>query len=69
MNYSSQAVISAVKSADVAILCVGIDTSYESEGLDRTTLDLPGYQMQLIQDAHSVGMKNEFYELLRNWYF
>lgn len=54
-NYNQEAVISAAKQADVVVLFMGIDTSYESEGLDRTTLNLPGNQAQLIEDAHSVG--------------
>lgn len=44
-----------MKEADVTILVMGIDTSYETEGLDRSTLELPGKQAQLIQDAKSVG--------------
>ena len=55
-KYDSTSVITAVKSADVAILFMGIDTSFESEGLDRSTLELPGYQLQLIKDAQSIGL-------------
>jgi hypothetical protein len=55
-KYDATSVITAVKSADVALLFMGIDTSFESEGLDRTTLELPGNQLQLIKDAQSIGI-------------
>lgn len=37
------------RAADVAVLVVGTGPEFESEGLDRTTLDLPGAQNELIE--------------------
>ena len=43
--------VNAVKSSDVALVFVGLDQSQEREGHDRTILDLPGVQLQLIQSV------------------
>jgi beta-glucosidase len=45
-----QEAVSAARSADVAILVVGLDAEWESEGYDRQTMDLPkaGSQDRLI---------------------
>ena len=42
--------VDAAKSADVAVVCVGLDAEWESEGYDRGTMDLPkdGSQDRLI---------------------
>lgn len=39
-----QAALEAVSEADYVILCLGIDTTQEGEGNDRTTITLPGLQ-------------------------
>jgi beta-glucosidase len=46
-----QEAVDAAKSADVAILVVGLDAEWESEGYDRQTMDLPknGSQDRLIE--------------------
>ncbi|MCJ1384869.1 hypothetical protein MMC17_007987 [Xylographa soralifera] len=45
-----QEAIDVAKQADVAIVCVGLDAEWESEGYDRQTMDLPrdGSQDELI---------------------
>ena len=43
------AAATAAASSDVAVVFVGLHQTQEREGLDRTTLDLPGAQTQLIQ--------------------
>jgi len=43
------AAIQAAKQSDVVILTLGLDETIESEGNDRTSLTLPGYQPQLLQ--------------------
>jgi beta-D-xylosidase 4 len=50
-----QAAVQAAEQADVVVLVVGIDTSVEAEGHDRTSLDLPGAQHQLIAAVAKVG--------------
>lgn len=41
--------VTAAKNADAAILCVGLDHSYDTEGQDRRELTLPPSQVQLIK--------------------
>ncbi len=43
------AAVSAARGCDVAVVFVGIHQTQESEGLDRTTLVLPGAQQALVQ--------------------
>ena len=40
--------VSQAKLADVVILCIGLDESSESEGLDRTHIGIPAVQKQLL---------------------
>ncbi|NOY76509.1 MAG: hypothetical protein GXO76_01435 [Calditrichaeota bacterium] len=40
--------------SDVAILCVGLNHSFEGEGLDRAGMDLPGAQNKLIREVARV---------------
>ncbi|CAK5281791.1 unnamed protein product [Mycena citricolor] len=47
--------ITAAKAADVVVFIGGIDDSVEAEGLDRTTIDWPGVQLELIQQLAAVG--------------
>ena len=41
--------VAAAAAADVAVVVVGSDSEWESEGFDRTTLDLPGRQAELVE--------------------
>jgi len=41
--------VSAATEADVAVVVVGLDNDWETEGRDRTSLDLPGRQVELIR--------------------
>lgn len=45
----------AARAADVAVIVVGTNSRVESEGYDRTTLDLPGLQDRLV---HAVAAAN-----------
>lgn len=47
--------VNLVKSSDVALVFVGLDQTQEREGHDRTILDLPGVQLQLIQSVVGTG--------------
>ena len=49
--------VSQAKMADVVILCIGLDESSESEGLDRTHIGIPAVQKQLL-DAVTVANSN-----------
>ena len=46
-----QEAVDAAKEADVAVVCVGLDAEWESEGYDRQTMDLPkdGSQDRLVE--------------------
>jgi len=52
----SQATELAAKS-DVAIVCVGMPESYESEGIDRPDIELPGAQVELIRAVAKANPK------------
>ncbi len=41
--------ITPAERSDVAILFLGLDQTQEREGFDRTSLDLPGLQLNLTQ--------------------
>lgn len=41
--------VNAAKCADAAVLCVGLDHSYDTEGHDRQELTLPSFQVELIK--------------------
>ncbi len=41
--------VAAAKAADVAVVCAGLPDAYESEGFDRTTLDMPAGHVRLIR--------------------
>ena len=49
--------VSQAKAADVVILCIGLDESSESEGLDRTHIGIPAAQKQLL-DAVTAANPN-----------
>ena len=46
--------VAAARSADVVLLCVGLDENAETEGRDRTDLDLPTEQQKLIRAVSNV---------------
>ena len=46
--------VAAARAADVAIVAVGLDNDWETEGRDRTSLDLPGRQVELIKAVAAV---------------
>ncbi|KAK6187931.1 hypothetical protein SNE40_005850 [Patella caerulea] len=50
-NYDQAGIIKAVTGADFVIVCLGLGNAIEQEGNDRATIDLPGKQLQLLQDA------------------
>ncbi len=43
-----EAAVEAARAADKAVIFAGLPDSYETEGLDRTNMDLPAYQNELI---------------------
>lgn len=45
------AALAAVDAADVVVLCIGIDTTVEHEGIDRANITLPGLQVPFIEDV------------------
>ncbi|XP_071095228.1 uncharacterized protein [Haliotis cracherodii] len=50
-RYDPQSVTAAIQGADIVFVCLGHGTSVESEGKDRTTIQLPGSQLQLLKDV------------------
>lgn len=52
---SIQEAVNAARQADVAILAVGETAEMSDEAASRTSLDLPGRQMELIQAIHALG--------------
>ncbi|CAE7576937.1 BXL6, partial [Symbiodinium microadriaticum] len=47
--------LQAVGEADAVVLVMGIDQSQEREGLDRTSITLPGVQKDLIEEVLSAA--------------
>lgn len=52
---SIQEAVNAARDADVSILAVGETAEMSGEAASRTSLDLPGRQMELIQAIHALG--------------
>ena len=50
-----KAALAAASAADIIVYVGGINQTVESEGNDRNTIDLPGQQVQLIQQLAKVG--------------
>jgi beta-glucosidase len=46
--------VAAAAGAEVAVVVVGLDNDWETEGRDRTSLDLPGRQVELIEAVAAV---------------
>jgi len=47
--------VAAARESDVALVVVGTSAAVESEGFDRTSLDLPGYQDDLVRAVAAVN--------------
>lgn len=47
--------LDVARRADVVVLCAGLPAAWESEGFDRTTLDLPEGQIRLIEALTTTG--------------
>ena len=47
----------AAAAADVVVCCAGLPAAWESEGFDRTTLDLPDGQVRLIEALAATGTR------------
>lgn len=47
--------VEAVKNADVAIVALGDSEETSGENFDRTTLDLPGRQLDFLKELHATG--------------
>ncbi|NWZ25613.1 XYL2 arabinofuranosidase, partial [Asarcornis scutulata] len=50
-RYSRAEVEEAVRGADVVLVCLGTGIDVETEAKDRRDLELPGHQLELLQDA------------------
>lgn len=48
--------VAAVRGADVVLACVGLPDSFESEGFDRTHMELPAAQNALMEALASTGV-------------
>lgn len=54
-HYDWWSVSSAVRGADLVIVCLGTGEYIEQEGFDRQSLQLPGLQAHLLNDALDFG--------------
>ena len=54
----SAATQAAIKAADLVIVFVGTDTAISTEGLDRTTIAMPGNYNSLIGQVNAIGNPN-----------
>ncbi|XP_046550186.1 probable beta-D-xylosidase 2 [Haliotis rubra] len=65
-QYDSQEVQTAAKGSDLVFVCLGTGTEIEAEGNDKANLDLPGQQLQLLQDAVTYEFRAKVILLLFN---
>ena len=47
--------VAAVKEADRAVVCIGLPDGWESEGYDRTKMDIPANQIHLLKELSRTG--------------
>ena len=47
--------LEVAKNNDIVLLCAGLTENYESEGMDRSTLDLPENQNRLISEISKIN--------------
>jgi len=52
-----ESAVAAAEEADIAIVVVGLNADWESEGYDRTTLDLPGRTNELVAKVAAANKK------------
>ncbi|CAD5111306.1 DgyrCDS624 [Dimorphilus gyrociliatus] len=57
-KYNSTAVKIAVSESDFSIVFLGTGVAVETEGMDRSNMDLPGHQEQLLKDVVSASKGN-----------
>ena len=50
-HYNESDVMDAMDGADVIVVCLGTGNQVEKEFIDSPSLDLPGQQLQLLQDV------------------
>ena len=55
-NYSAGEVEKAVDGADLVVVALGTGKVIETEATDRSTIDFPGRQLEVLLDAVRVGM-------------
>ncbi|XP_064594471.1 uncharacterized protein LOC135461355 [Liolophura sinensis] len=65
-SYNSSDVKNTVTGKDIVFVVLGTGRSVESEGNDRATMDLPGQQAQLLQDAISMSNRTPIVLILLN---
>ncbi|XP_067675250.1 uncharacterized protein [Haliotis asinina] len=65
-QYARQEVQTAANGSDLVFVCLGTGTEIESEANDKPNLDLPGQQLQLLQDAVTYGQGAKVILLLFN---
>ena len=54
-NYDSNSVKEAAQGSDLVVVCLGTGAAVEQEGNDRSDIELPGHQSDLLEDAISAG--------------
>eukprot|EP00118_Oscarella_pearsei_P012793 m.96707 g.96707 ORF g.96707 m.96707 type:complete len:80 (+) comp36922_c0_seq11:1449-1688(+) len=53
--YDGDSMKAAINGSDVVVVCLGTGNTLESEGHDRSDIELPGKQAQLLMDAHAAA--------------
>jgi beta-glucosidase len=56
-SFDTAEAVAAARAADVAVVFAGLDDAEESEGFDRTTLDLPAEQVEVIRAVAGVARR------------
>ncbi|XP_065845653.1 uncharacterized protein [Oscarella lobularis] len=64
--YDAKSVMDTVNGSDVVVVCLGTGSVLEKEGHDRSDIELPGHQAQLLMDAHAAAKGKPVVLLLFN---
>ena len=61
-NYDSESVKAAVTGSQMVVICLGTGAAIEQESNDRSDIELPGHQGDLLKDAVAAGASRDMIE-------
>ena len=61
-DYNSESVKAAVTGSQMVVICLGTGAAIEQESNDRSDIELPGHQGDLLKDAVAAGASRDIIE-------